>query len=254
MTTTTLSDIQAPAHAPRGFGLFLRLLAANWTWGRLTLKLPDGAMHELVGKVQGRSAVLDIRDYNVARRVLANGDIGFAEGYMAGEWDSPDLAVLLEVLVENYDHIHRLFNGSLPMKVINWVSHRLRRNSRRGARKNIHAHYDLGKEFYASWLDETMTYSSARYAAKDEALAVAQARKYESLARRMDLQAGQSVLEIGCGWGGFAEYAAKERGLKVTCLTISKEQFNYAKERIENAGLADVVQFKLQDYRDERGT
>jgi cyclopropane-fatty-acyl-phospholipid synthase len=253
MTATTLSDIQAPAHAPRGFGLFLRLLAANWTWGRLTLKLPDGAMHELVGKVQGRSAVLEIRDYNVARRVLANGDIGFAEGYMADEWDSPDLAVLLEVLVENYDHIHRLFNGSLPMKVINWISHRLRRNSRRGARKNIHAHYDLGNEFYASWLDETMTYSSARYAAKDEALAVAQARKYESLARRMDLKAGQSVLEIGCGWGGFAEYAAREVGAKVTAITISQEQYDFARQRTQRAGLGEQVSIQLVDYRDVTG-
>lgn len=253
MTATTLSDIQAPAHAPRGFGLFLKLLAANWTWGRLTLKLPDGQVHELVGKVQGRSGVLDIRDYNVARRVLANGDIGFAEGYMAAEWDSPDLAVLLEILVENHDHIQRLFNGALPMKVINWISHRLRRNSRRGARKNIHAHYDLGNEFYAAWLDETMTYSSARYAMRDEALAVAQTRKYESLARMMDLRAGQSVLEIGCGWGGFAEYAAREVGARVTGITISQEQYDFARQRVQKAGLAERVDIRLIDYRDIDG-
>lgn len=253
MTATTLSDIQAPAHAPRGFGLFLKLLAANWTWGRLTLKLPDGQVHELVGKVQGRSGVLDIRDYNVARRVLANGDIGFAEGYMAEEWDSPDLAVLLEILVENHDHIQRLFNGALPMKVINWISHRLRRNSRRGARKNIHAHYDLGNEFYAAWLDETMTYSSARYAMRDEALAVAQTRKYESLARMMDLRAGHSVLEIGCGWGGFAEYAAREVGARVTGITISQEQYDFARQRVQKAGLAERVDIRLIDYRDIDG-
>ena len=253
MTATTLGDLQAPAHAPRGFGLFLKLLAANWTWGRLTLKLPDGQMHELVGKVPGRSAVLEIRDYAIARRVLANGDIGFAEGYMAGEWESPDLAVLLEVLVENYDHIHRLFNGALPMKIFNWFSHRLRRNSRRGARKNIHAHYDLGNAFYATWLDETMTYSSARFAARDEALDAAQTRKYETLARMMDLQAGQSVLEIGCGWGGFAEYAAREVGARVTGITISQEQHDFARERMQRAGLSDRVSIELVDYRDVAG-
>ncbi|WP_404825181.1 class I SAM-dependent methyltransferase [Brevundimonas poindexterae] len=253
MTAMTLGELRAPAHAPRGFGLFLKLLAANWTWGRLTLKLPDGQMHELVGKVPGRSAVLEIRDYAIARRVLANGDIGFAEGYMAGDWESPDLAVLLEVLVENYDHIQRLFNGALPMKIFNWFSHRLRRNSRRGARKNIHAHYDLGNEFYAAWLDETMTYSSARFAGRDEALDAAQTRKYENLARMMDLQAGQSVLEIGCGWGGFAEYAAREVGARVTGITISQEQHDFARERMQRAGLSDRVSIELVDYRDVAG-
>ncbi len=253
MTAMTLGELRAPAHAPRGFGLFLKLLAANWTWGRLTLKLPDGQMHELVGKVPGRSAVLEIRDYAIARRVLANGDIGFAEGYMAGDWESPDLAVLLEVLVENYDHIQRLFNGALPMKIFNWFSHRLRRNSRRGARKNIHAHYDLGNEFYAAWLDETMTYSSARFVGRDEALDAAQTRKYANLARMMDLQAGQSVLEIGCGWGGFAEYAAREVGARVTGITISQEQHDFARERMQRAGLSDRVNIELVDYRDVAG-
>jgi len=197
--------------------------------------------------------VLEIRDYNVAKRVLANGDIGFGEGYMAGEWDSPDLAVLLEVLVENHDHIQRLFNGALPMKIFNWFSHRLRRNSRRGSRKNIHAHYDLGNAFYASWLDDSMTYSAARYARKDEALEVAQARKYESLARMMDLKTGQSVLEIGCGWGGFAEYAAREVGAKVTAITISQEQYDFARERMQRAGLSERVNIELVDYRDVTG-
>jgi cyclopropane-fatty-acyl-phospholipid synthase len=253
MTATTLNDLQAPAHAPRGFGMFLRLLAANWTYGRLTLKLPDGQMHELVGKVPGGSAVLEIRDYNVAKRVLANGDIGFGEGYMAGEWDSPNLAILLEILVENYDNIHRLFNGALPMKVFNWFSHRLRRNSRRGSRKNIHAHYDLGNAFYGSWLDDSMTYSAARYAGKDEALEVAQARKYESLARMMDLKSGQSVLEIGCGWGGFAEYAAREVGATVTAITISQEQYDFARQRMHRAGLSERANIQLVDYRDVEG-
>ena len=131
----------------------------------------------------------------------------------------------------------------------------LQRNSKKQARKNISYHYDLGNDFYKLWLDDTMTYSSALFEdGFQQSLEAAQTAKYASMVDQMGVSAGDHVLEIGCGWGGFAEYAAKERGLKVTCLTISKEQFNYAKERIENAGLADVVQFKLQDYRDERGT
>ena len=131
----------------------------------------------------------------------------------------------------------------------------LQRNNRKQAKRNISKHYDLGNEFYGLWLDETMTYSSAMFEdGAQMSLEAAQTAKYKSMVDQMGVQPGDHVLEIGCGWGGFAEYAAKERGLKVTCLTISKEQFNYAKERIENAGLADVVEFKLQDYRDERGT
>ena len=131
----------------------------------------------------------------------------------------------------------------------------LQRNSKKQARKNISYHYDLGNDFYRLWLDDTMTYSSALFEdGFQQSLEAAQTAKYASMVDQMGVSAGDHVLEIGCGWGGFAEYAAKERGLKVTCLTISKEQFNYAKERIENAGLADVVEFKLQDYRDERGT
>jgi cyclopropane-fatty-acyl-phospholipid synthase len=131
----------------------------------------------------------------------------------------------------------------------------LQRNSKKQARKNISYHYDLGNDFYKLWLDDTMTYSSAIFEdGVHQSLEAAQTAKYASMVDQMGVSAGDHVLEIGCGWGGFAEYAAKERGLKVTCLTISKEQFNYAKERIENAGLSDVVEFKLQDYRDERGT
>ena len=127
------------------------------------------------------------------------------------------------------------------------------RNSKGQARKNISYHYDLGNDFYKLWLDETMSYSSAIFTDPQQSMEAAQIEKYKSMVDEMGVLPGDHVLEIGCGWGGFAEYAAAERGLKVTCLTISQEQFNYAVDRIEKAGLSDMVTFKLQDYRDEKG-
>ena len=253
MTTVTADRHEAAARAPRGFGLLLRLLASNWTFGRLTVLLPGGSIHRLEGPRPGPAAVLDIRDYRFARRVLASGDIGFAEGYMAGEWETPHLAALLETLARNHDHIRRLMVGHPLMKAIHWLSHRMNRNSRSGSRKNIHAHYDLGNAFYAAWLDPSMTYSSARFSRAGMALEAAQHEKYASLARAMDLQSGQSVLEIGCGWGGFAEFAAKEIGAHVTGITISREQHDFARRRIFDAGLSERADIQLIDYRDVQG-
>ena len=248
------ADIEAVAsRTPRVFAMLLRLLAANWTFGRLTVQLPNGETHVLQGKRPGPSGMMTVRDYRFARRVLAAGDIGFAEGYIAGEWDSPHLAGLLETLVDNYDHIRRLFDGNLIMWVVNWLGHRTNRNSKTGSRKNIHAHYDLGNAFYSQWLDGTMTYSSARFSRDGEALEAAQHEKYAALARMMDLRPGMSVLEIGCGWGGFAEFAAREIGANVTGITISKEQHDFARQRMFNAGLSDRADIQLIDYRDVQG-
>lgn len=253
MTSVTAERHTAPARTPRGFALLLRLLTANWTFGRLTVRLPNGETHRLEGAAPGPAAVLDIRDYRFARRVLANGDIGFAEGYMAGEWDTPHLAPLLEVLAQNYDNIRRLFDGHPVMTAVNWLSHRLNRNSRSGSKKNIHAHYDLGNAFYSAWLDPSMTYSSARFATPDTPLEAAQREKYAALARMMDLRPGQTVLEIGCGWGGFAEFAAREIGAHVTGITISQQQYDFARQRLFNAGLSDKADIQLIDYRDVTG-
>jgi cyclopropane-fatty-acyl-phospholipid synthase len=253
MTSVTAERQSDQARTPRGAALLLHLLAERWTFGRLSLRLPGGAVHVLEGTEPGPSAILDIRDYGFARRVLANGDIGFAEGYMAGEWETPHLAPLLEVLAQNYDHIRRLFDGNPVMTAVNWVSHRLNRNSRSGSRKNIHAHYDLGNAFYSQWLDPSMTYSSARFATPDTPLEAAQREKYAALARIMDLKPGHSVLEIGCGWGGFAEFAAKEVGARVTGITISQQQYDFARQRLFNAGLSERADIQLIDYRDVRG-
>lgn len=253
MTAVPAEVSAVAARTPRGFGLLLRLLAANWTYGRLSVQLPNGEVHQLDGARPGPSAILDVRDYRFARRVLASGDIGFAEGHMAGEWETPHLAVLLESIAANYDHIRQVVDGNPVMRLINGLSHRRRRNSRSGSRKNIHAHYDLGNAFYAAWLDSTMTYSSARFAAPDDGLETAQTRKYAALARMMDLKPGQTVLEIGCGWGGFAEYAAREIGAHVTGVTISQEQHDFARKRLFEAGLADRADIRMLDYRDVDG-
>ena len=252
--TTTLYVVQSEKRSRSSvFDLLLRLLSANWTWGRLTLILPDGSHRRLVGRQPGHAAVMTIPSYNFAARVLKGGDIGFAEGYMAGEWETPQLAVLLETLVNNYDHIRRLFDGNPLMNAVNWLGHRLNRNSRRGSRRNIHAHYDLGNDFYRAWLDPSMTYSAARFEQSDQPLEAAQRAKYAALARLMDLKAGHTVLEIGCGWGGFAEFAAREVGATVTGVTISREQHDFARRRLFEAGLADKADIRLVDYRDVEG-
>ena len=241
------------AESPPGFRLLLRLLASNWACGRLTLRFPDGLQRRLEGRLAGPEAVLEIRSYRFAGRVLRGGDIGFAEGYMAGEWDSPDLALLLQSLADNYDHLRRLFDGNPLVNAAHWLGHRLARNTRRGSRRNIHAHYDLGNAFYASWLDETMTYSSARFDRPSQPLAEAQTAKYVALAEQMGLRSGHSVLEIGCGWGGFAEFAARDVGAAVTGITISREQYDFARRRLFEAGLADRAAIQLVDYRDIEG-
>ncbi|HYD26664.1 cyclopropane-fatty-acyl-phospholipid synthase family protein [Brevundimonas sp.] len=253
MTTVTVDLQQAAARTPRGFGLLLRLLASNWTFGRLTVRLPGGSSHILEGREPGPSATLEIRDYRFAGRVLASGDIGFAEAYMAGEWETPHLAHLLEALARNQDNFRRLTSGNPVMKAVHWLSHRMNRNSRSGSKKNIHAHYDIGNAFYAAWLDPSMTYSSARFIRRGMGLEAAQRQKYAALARAMDLRSGQSVLEIGCGWGGFAEFAAREVGARVTGITISREQYEFARRRMFNAGLSERADIQLIDYRDVRG-
>ena len=241
------------AKAPGVFRTAVKLAGRNWSAGSLTFILPSGETVRLQGDASAPDARLIVHDYRFVRRALLSGDIGFAEGYMAGEWDTPDLAALLGVFSANFDTMRRLARGNPLARVFHGVAHAFRGNTRSGSKRNIHAHYDLGNAFYARWLDATMTYSSARFATPGQPLADAQRNKYAALARSIDLAPGQTVLEIGCGWGGFAEFAAKEVGARVTGVTISQAQYDFARKRLFDQGLADRADIRLTDYRDIQG-
>ncbi|MET0278865.1 MAG: cyclopropane-fatty-acyl-phospholipid synthase family protein [Pseudorhodoplanes sp.] len=228
-------------------------LAEKIVCGRLCVKLPDGRRLIFDGPQAGPSAEMQVKDYRFAWRTVRSGDIGIAESYMRGEWDTPDLTQFLYLFCVNRDMMEHVLGGNTLVRWLQVLRHWLNRNTRRQARKNIHAHYDLGNAFYSAWLDPTMTYSSALFDAGSNDLTSAQVRKYQSLAQQIELKHGERVLEIGCGWGGFAEYAAKTYDANVVGLTISREQHDYAKQRIFNAGLSEKVDIRLQDYRDERG-
>lgn len=171
---------------------------------------------------------------------------------MAGEWTSDDIPGLLTLLANNVDRFKQMLTGGPLGRALHWLHHLSNENTRRGSRKNILAHYDLGNRFYEAWLDRTMTYSSARFD-KAADLEQAQIEKYRALAEHLELKAGEHVLEIGCGWGGFAEFAAREYGVRVTGVTISDEQLAYARARMERAGLSNLVEIRRQDYRDIEG-
>jgi cyclopropane-fatty-acyl-phospholipid synthase len=223
--------------------------------GRIDIRLPDGRTLRFQGQEEGPTATLQINDYAGIKRVMDQGNIGFAEGFIAGEWETPDLPILLESFTRNLDRMPRLMNGGPLWGAINALRHRfLNKNTKAGSAKNIYAHYDLGNRFYERWLDPSMTYSSAKFSHPGQSLADGQTEKYKALADMIDLKPGMHVLEIGCGWGGFAEYAAKERGARVTGITISKEQHVFATKRLLDAGLSDMTEIKLVDYRDVEGS
>ncbi|MGB1235393.1 MAG: class I SAM-dependent methyltransferase [Planktomarina sp.] len=221
--------------------------------GRLDVVLNDGRRFRAEGSKPGPVAEVMIHDDGVFARLLREGQLGFCDAYLDGEWSTPDLQAFMDYFHAGND---ALFDGFPGQKLVQWYEQFrfwMQRNNKAQAKKNISYHYDLGNNFYGLWLDDTMTYSSAIFETGQESMEAAQTAKYKSMVDQMGVKDGDHVLEIGCGWGGFAEYAAKERGLKVTCLTISKEQFKFAEERIAKAGLSDMVTFKLQDYRDETG-
>ncbi len=226
--------------------------AARIRRGTLDVILPDGRLLRFGGAEPGPAAVMTINNYNFAWRLMKGGDIGIAEAYLRGEWDTPDLTQFLYLFCVNQDWMQTMLLGNPLTRTFQTVRHWLNRNTRRQARRNIYAHYDIGNAFYSAWLDPSMTYSSALFEDDTPDLTAAQHNKYRRLAEAIDLRSGQKLLEIGCGWGGFAEYAAKTFGIKVVGLTISKEQRDFAQARIHNAGLSDKVEIKLRDYRDER--
>ena len=232
---------------------FLRLafrLLMRLRYGALDLTLPDGRRFRFEGVEDGPHAVMELRDTAVARRFFTGGDLGAAEAFLEGMWTTPDVTAFLQLVEKNKHALQRHRHGFGLLKLMARLRHLARRNSRSGSKRNIEYHYDLGNHFYRRWLDPSMTYSSAHFAHPDQPLPEAQENKYRMLAERIDLKPEHELLEIGCGWGGFAEFAAREIGCRVTGITISKEQLAFARERMEKAGLSDRVEIRYQDYRD----
>jgi cyclopropane-fatty-acyl-phospholipid synthase len=221
--------------------------------GTLTVLLPDGTHHRVV-RTPTPEATFVIRDTAALRRLITGGSLGLAEAYIDGLWDSPDVAAVMRLAAANEAEWLNTLRGRPWLRLASRVLHRLRPNTRKGAQRNIIDHYDLGNAFYAEWLDSGMAYSSALFTAPDQTLEAAQAEKMHALCRALDIKPGMRVLEIGCGWGGFAEVAARDYGALVTGLTLSPSQLEAAQARIAKVGLSGQVELRLQDYRDVQGS
>lgn len=246
--TSTNNQQNLPRYFARVFDLVGKLNS-----GRVDFILPDGRRFRAEGLKPGPVAEVTINNPDVFARLVREGDLGFCDAYLDGWWTTPDLQAFMDFIHADNDDMYDGFPGMALVRAWEKARFWFQSNTKRQALKNISYHYDLGNDFYSLWLDETMTYSSALFNTSQESLEKAQIAKYASMVDQMGVKPGDHVLEIGCGWGGFAEYAAKERGLKVTGLTISKEQLEYAQKRIKRNGLSDKVNLKLQDYRDETG-
>ncbi len=239
---------------PRTLSILLRLLK-KLRHGTLILGLPNGEVHHISAGRPGPQAELYIHDPRFAKAVLRGAEIGLAEAYRDGWFTTPDLTKLLLLAIENQVALNDMFYANPLTNLCYRVFHWLRSNTRRGSRKNIAAHYDLSNDFYRLWLDSTMTYSAALFAGEaDRALSAAQEAKYQRIIDELEINPTHQLLEVGCGWGGFAEYVAQRTGARVTGITISRAQFDYARQRIAAAGLAGRVEIILCDYRDLTGS
>ncbi len=235
---------------PAAARVILKLLS-SLRHGALALRTPDGASRHYGD--DSAPVALELKNWNLFNASMRSGDIGFAQTYIDGDWSTSNLAGLVELLARNRAAIESLVYGSWWGGLAYRIRHLLNRNSKAGSRKNIHAHYDIGNRFYELWLDPSMTYSSALFTGgAGTSLELAQAAKYGRILDQLALTPGARVLEVGCGWGGFAETAARA-GAHVTGLTLSTEQLAYARQRMINVGLADQADLRLCDYRDSVG-
>ena len=250
--------VRADRHFATGAGLLGRLAAPLFARvvdqldrrllnGGIDATLPNGSRRRVGFHAPGAEAVVHIHSWMAVVRLATSGSVGWYKAWAAGEWSSPDPVPLFELFAANAISLRNTARAKGPARWINAAAHRLRDNAPVQARQNIAAHYDLGNDFYAAWLDDSMTYSSARFAAGDS-LETAQHRKIAALLDRLDLQPGDRLLEIGCGWGSLAIEAAK-RGAHVVGLTLSAEQKNWADAKIAAAGLSDQIEIRLRDYR-----
>ncbi len=215
--------------------------------GQLTVVTPDGQSRTFSGKTQGEKARIELRDWGVVPNIIQRGDIGFAEDYRKGRWETDNLVGLTTLGLINRSALDNVIAGSKLSRTASMLSYLLRLNTLKGSRKNIHAHYDLGNDFYKLWLDPTMTYSAAIYKNENVSLVQAQHNKYDRIIDCLNQNTG-SVLEVGCGWGGFADRALQRGDFDMKGITLSEEQHDYARQRLgSNANIA------LEDYRHQEG-
>jgi cyclopropane-fatty-acyl-phospholipid synthase len=234
-------------------GFALRKVLSLIEVGRLVIELPSGAKVERVGARPGPEADLKLNNWRALRRVALRGDVGLASAYFDNDWSSSDLTALFELAAVNGAHFMDAIEGSAPFRLFNWFAHRVKANTRRGSRRNIEAHYDLGNEFYRLWLDAKMIYSSAIFRSSGATLEQAQETKLQRIVESLQLAGGDSVLEIGCGWGGLAAKIAQDSAARVTGVTISPAQLDKARALVAEKSLEDRVELRLQDYRDIDG-
>lgn len=222
--------------------------------GELTVTLPNGEILRCQGREEGDSADPQINHWAVIDRLITHGDVGFGEDYMAGKWTTSNLLGLMRVAAANLAVLDRYFHTNLWLKLLYWCKHHLLFNTLKRSRQNVHEHYDLGNDFYALWLDKSMTYSCGLFGGNsDLSLFDAQKAKYNRILQRLSPSPGDHIVEIGCGWGGFME-AAAQHGCQVAGVTLSDEQAKYAKERLKNANMSAITEVRLQDYRELSGT
>jgi cyclopropane-fatty-acyl-phospholipid synthase len=255
-------DANSPARAGSSGSIYETLILRGlerMNRGYMEFELPDGRRRTLGNSAESLHATVRVRNPHFFKRCMLFGDVGFGEGYVEGEWDTPDIERVIAWFLLNTDNSPAQPGSQAKAALINvlrgWnrIQHLVRPNSVNISRRNIAEHYDLGNDFYQLWLDPTMTYSSAIFSSPTQTLEEAQTAKYDVLCRSLCLKPGDHVLEIGCGWGGFSEHAASRYGCRITGVTISQAQFDFATERIRRAGLADRVELQLRDYREITG-
>ncbi|MCO4794860.1 MAG: class I SAM-dependent methyltransferase [Bacteriovoracaceae bacterium] len=256
-----MENVSKLARTKSGKSIYAKMvlsLLGGFNNGLLTLRLPDGEVLE-IGENPGHKAEIHILNEDFFKKAALYGDIGFGESYIDGDWTTPDLTMLLRWVIGNIEN-SGVLSGSKVKKVgfnileaVNKAGHFFNRNSKTGSQSNISYHYDLSNDFYKIMLDETMSYSCGIFESENSTLLDAQTHKLKTICEDLDIQSGDHILEVGCGWGGFAEYATTHYDCKVTGITISKEQYKFAVERIEKANLQDKVTILLQDYRDLSG-
>ena len=221
-------------------------------YGYLEITSFDGKVFKFGNPEDNLKANLIIKKPNFTYNLVSGGSIGFAECYMRGEFETNNLSNLIELTARNIKIIYK-FSGLLDLPIINFIKNKIIKNTKSRSKDNIAKHYDLGNDFFSLWLDDTLTYSSAIFENETKNLAEAQNNKYQKLIDLINPNNGDKVLEIGCGWGGFAEYMGKKYDVKLDCITISKKQFEYTKERIHKCGLNEKVNIEIKDYRDLKG-